>query len=133
MVPTMKPDSQLVNDLKRQEGDRDTFMSAINLVKFIVFPMTLNSAIELGVFYVMAKEGEGAKLSSKDIAAKLCSKNPEAPTMLDRILRLLASHSVDYCSVADDAQGISLGTFVNLLHDKVFLESWLVSLLLELY
>ncbi|KAI4346263.1 hypothetical protein L6164_013329 [Bauhinia variegata] len=106
--------------------------------------MTLNSAIDLGIFDVMAKEGEGAKLSAKVIAAKLRSENPEAPAMLDRILRLLASHSVVYCSVAEDnqvemlysltpmasqyfvadAQGVSLGAVMKLIHDKVFLESW---------
>ncbi|KAI4352148.1 hypothetical protein L6164_006428 [Bauhinia variegata] len=100
--------------------------------------MTLNSAIELGVFDAMAKQGEGAKLSAKDIAAKLCSKNPEAPAMLDRILRLLASHSVVYCSVAKDnqvemlysltpmasqyfvtdAHGVSFGAVMNLIHDN---------------
>ncbi|KAI4346260.1 hypothetical protein L6164_013327 [Bauhinia variegata] len=145
MAPPMKSDSHLVNgEVQHLKQEGDTFISALKLVNTLVFPMTLNSAIDLGIFDVMAKEGEGAKLSAKDIAAKLRSENPEAPAMLDRILRLLASHSVVCCSVAEDnqvemlysltpmasqyfvadAQGVSLGAVMKLIHDKVFLESW---------
>ena len=73
--------------------------------------------------------------------------------MLDRILRVLASHSIVGCSLADDEQGdpqrlysltpvskflvrnedgVSLGPLMNLLQDKVFLDSWYVSLSLSL-
>ena len=105
--------------------------------------MALQTAVELGIFDVIAKAGEGAKLSAKDIAAQIGCENPEAAAMLDRVLKLLASHSVLCCSVADesnfqrlysmapvsrffalDADGVSLGPLLIMLQDKVFQESW---------
>ena len=79
--------------------------------------MALQTAVELGIFDVIAKAGEGAKLSAKDIAAQIGCENPEAAAMLDRVLKLLASHSVLCCSVAD---GVSLGPLLIMLQDKVF-------------
>ena len=81
------------------------------------------------------------------IVAHLPTKNPNAATMLDRILRMLACHSVLGCSVVVDdfrsfqrlyslssvskhfvrnEDGVSLGPFMALLQDKVFLDSWCV-------
>ena len=89
-------------------------------------------------------------LCAKDIAAHLRCKNPEAANMLDRILRVLASHSVLNCSVVEDDNpklgsfkrlyslaplakhfacnddGVSLGPFIALAQHKVYLDSWLV-------
>ena len=48
-----------------------------------VLSMAMYSAIELGIFDIIAKAGEAAKLSAKDIAAQLPCKNSEAATMLD--------------------------------------------------
>ncbi|PQM43187.1 caffeic acid 3-O-methyltransferase [Prunus yedoensis var. nudiflora] len=98
------------------------------------------------------REGPGAKLSSSEIAAKIGTKNSEAPMMMDRILRLLISHSVLHCSLVatnedengasdfqrvyslgpvskyfvNDEEGGSLGPLMALTQDKVFTESWLV-------
>ncbi|RXI07604.1 hypothetical protein DVH24_005377 [Malus domestica] len=77
------------------------------------------------------------------------TRNSEAPMMLDRILRLLASHSTLSCSVVaneedgSDSQrlyslgpvsnyfvtnedGVSLGPMMALMQDKVVLDSWSV-------
>ncbi|KAJ8748523.1 hypothetical protein K2173_003422 [Erythroxylum novogranatense] len=45
--------------------------------------------------------GLDAKLSASDIAAKISTQNPDASLMLDRILRLLASHQVLGCTSVD--------------------------------
>ncbi|XP_015931738.2 caffeic acid 3-O-methyltransferase 1-like [Arachis duranensis] len=66
--------------------------------------MAVRTTIELGVFDIIAKEGEGAKLSAKDIVDRIGSNNPEAESMLDRVLRLLASHSLLSCSVVEDPE-----------------------------
>ncbi|KAF7843767.1 caffeic acid 3-O-methyltransferase-like [Senna tora] len=113
--------------------------------------MALQTTIELGVFDVIAKAGEGAKLSANDIADQLPTKNPDAPKMLDRLLGLLATHSILHCSSAQthtddddastvsqrlyslapaskffarDADAMSLGPILTLIQHKVFLESW---------
>ncbi|XP_025678522.1 anthranilate N-methyltransferase [Arachis hypogaea] len=83
-------------------------------------------------------------LSTKQIASQIRSNNPEAPHMLDHLLRLLASHSLLRCSVSqqdhshrlyslsprskyfvtDADDGNSLGPTLALLLDNVFYQSW---------
>ena len=130
------------------EQDQENFSYAAQIVNSSVLPMSMHAAIQLDIFEIIAKAGPDAKLSPKELAAQLATKNPEAPSMLDRILRVLASHSIVGCSLADDEQGnpqrlysltpvskflvrnedgVSLGPLMNLLQDKVFLDSWCVS------
>ena len=118
----------------------ESFAYAIQLVTGSVLPMTLQATIELGVFDIISKAGPDAKLSASEIAAELPTQNKDAPQMLDRMLCLLATHSVVDCSVVDldrlyslnsvsgffatDQDGVSLGPLMALLQDKVFLDSW---------
>uniref|UniRef100_A0A6N2M213 O-methyltransferase domain-containing protein n=1 Tax=Salix viminalis TaxID=40686 RepID=A0A6N2M213_SALVM len=110
-----------------------------------VLPMVLKTAIELDLLEIMAKAGPGAFMSPSDIASHLPTKNPDAPAMLDRILRLLASYSILTCSVRDlpdgkveriyglasvckfltkNEDGGSLGPLCLMNQDKVLMESW---------
>lgn len=113
---------------------------AIQLANSVVLPMTLYATIELGVFDILAKAGPDAKLSASEIAAQMPTQNKDAPMMLDRMLRLLASYSVVGCSVVDlerlysqtlvsecfvtDQNGSNLGAVMALPQDMVFLQSW---------
>ncbi|KAJ6686340.1 CAFFEIC ACID 3-O-METHYLTRANSFERASE 1-LIKE [Salix purpurea] len=122
------------------EANDEDFGYAMQLALGSVLPMTLYSAIQLGIFEIIAKAGPDARLSASDIAVKLPTKNPDAPKMLDRILRLLASHQVLCCSVnglerlyslapvsnyfVRNQNGVSLAPFMALLQDSVFLQSW---------
>ncbi|KAH7519390.1 hypothetical protein FEM48_Zijuj08G0031100 [Ziziphus jujuba var. spinosa] len=133
------------DEKERRKEEEESFCYAMQIVMSSVLSMSMQSATELGVFDVIAKAGPGSKLSSSDIAAQMPIKNPEAPIMLDRILRLLASHSLLSCSVvADDngsferlyslapaskffvtnKDGVSLGPLMALIQDNVFLTSW---------
>ncbi|KAJ6410905.1 hypothetical protein OIU84_007624 [Salix udensis] len=119
--------------------------SALLLVSSSVLPMVLKTAIELDLLEIMAKAGPGAFMSPSDIASHLPTKNPDAPAMLDRILRLLASYSILTCSVRDlpdgkveriyglasvckfltkNEDGGSLGPLCLMNQDKVLMESW---------
>ncbi|KAF3439778.1 hypothetical protein FNV43_RR18056 [Rhamnella rubrinervis] len=138
------------NTIRRRE-EEESFSCAMQLVMSTALSMSMQSATELGVFDIIAKAGPGAKLSSSQIVAQLPTENPDSPMMLDRILRLLASHSVLSCScsiVADDnndkngcfqrlygltpvsnffvtnKDGVSLGPMMALIQDNVFLASW---------
>ena len=93
----------LDGNLKQEE--EESFPYAMQLVISCALPMALQSTIELGVFDILAKAGPGAKLSPSQIVAQMPTKNPEATVMLDRILRMLASHSVLGCSVVSDEFG----------------------------
>lgn len=59
-----------------------------------VVPMVLNAATQLGLFDIIARAGPGAQLSPSEIAAELVAANPDMGSKLDRMLRLLASHSI---------------------------------------
>nr|WKU83438.1 O-methyltransferase 2 [Hamelia patens] len=138
-------------DKSKEEEEEQQFSYAMQLVTSASLPMVLLAAIRLDVLEIIAKAGPGAQLSASEIAAHVSSENPDAATMLDRMLLLLASYSVLTCTKAavDGHQGVqsqkrvyglapvakyflrnqtsgggSLGPLLALLQDKVFLESW---------
>ncbi|MBA0870532.1 hypothetical protein Goshw_013748, partial [Gossypium schwendimanii] len=49
---------------------------------------------QLGVFDILAKAGPHAKLSSNHIASEIGTKNPDAASLLDRMLKLLACYDL---------------------------------------
>ncbi|KAF3437738.1 hypothetical protein FNV43_RR20494 [Rhamnella rubrinervis] len=128
------------------ELEEENLSYALQLVTSSALPMSLKCAMDLGIFDILAKAGPGAKLSPIEIAAKLpIINNPDAPSTLDCILRLLASHSVLSCSVIDDngsdfrrlygllpvskffvtnKDGVSLCPLLPLLQDDVYSASW---------
>ncbi|KAK7294576.1 hypothetical protein RJT34_17465 [Clitoria ternatea] len=152
MAPSLETNNEA--KLQKQEGvigvqeDQDAFLYAMNIIPSVVLSMAVKTAVDLGVFDIIAKGGEGAKFSPEEIAKQVGAKNPQAPTMLDRLLRLLASYSMLSCSLAEqdqqeqsspkrlyglgyaskyfvtDADGVSLGASLELTLDKVFLGSW---------
>ncbi|XP_058086205.1 caffeic acid 3-O-methyltransferase-like [Magnolia sinica] len=122
-------------------------MFAMELASASVVPMVLKAAIELDVLEIIAKGGPGAHLSTLEIARCLPTQNPDAPTMLDRMLRLLASYNVLTCSVVmldgsscsierryglapvckfliRNQDGVSIAPLVLMNQDKVTMESW---------
>ncbi|XP_027337353.1 caffeic acid 3-O-methyltransferase-like [Abrus precatorius] len=126
------------------EDEVESFCYALQLANSVSLPMSLHTVMELGVFDILHRAGPGAKVSAHDIMAHIPTKNPDAPIMLDRILMLLASHSVLHCSLDDESgsfkklyslnsvskffvlneDGLSLNPLMALIHDKVFLQSW---------
>ncbi|XP_059667327.1 caffeic acid 3-O-methyltransferase-like [Cornus florida] len=128
-----------------ESEELEACMFAMQLASASVLPMVLKSAIELDLLETMAKAGPGAYVSPKELAAQLATKNPDAPVMLDRLLRLLASYSVLNCTVHDlpdgrverlyglapvckfltrNADGVSMAPLVLMNQDKVFMDSW---------
>ncbi|CAN6861224.1 flavone 3'-O-methyltransferase 1-like [Brassica napus] len=125
-----------------QVTDDETALFAIQLASASVLPMALKSAIELDLLEIMARNC--SPMSASEISSHLPTKNPEAPVMLDRILRLLTAYSVLTCSVrtlpdgADrlyglgpvckyftkNEDGVSIAALCLLNHDKVFMGSW---------
>nr|QKO29238.1 flavonoid O-methyltransferase [Epimedium sagittatum] len=85
--------------------DEEDCLYAIQLVSGSVMTMVMQSAMELELFQIIAKAGEGAQLSPSEIASQLPTKNPEASMMIERILRLLASYSVLTASVTSCDNG----------------------------
>ncbi|CAN0889297.1 Anthranilate N-methyltransferase [Linum grandiflorum] len=126
--------------------DNKSFTNAMQLVMGSVVPMTLHAANELGIFSIMAGDSQ---LSASEIVSKLDSSytmtNPDAPVMVDRILRLLATHSIVDCTLEDaggsqkqrkyglnsvskyfvnNEDGVSLAPMMSLIQDKLSLDMW---------
>ncbi|XXG77572.1 hypothetical protein AAC387_Pa08g1700 [Persea americana] len=127
-----------------EEEDADC-MFAMQLASASVVPMALKAAIELDLLEIMARAGPGAHRSTTQMAFQLPTHNPDAPTTLDRILRLLASYSILTCSpvagedgfiqrlygltadckfLTKNGDGFSIASLLVMNHDKVFMETW---------
>ncbi|KAF3779174.1 Caffeic acid 3-O-methyltransferase [Nymphaea thermarum] len=132
--------------------EEEACLSALQLASAVVLPMALRAAIELGILEFMAEasKGEGSTLlTSEEIAARLCAKNPDAPALIERLLRLLASYSILTCSATTntnqnhdrrihrryglgeksrfllgDENGDSFGPLLLTVQDKVYMEPW---------
>ncbi|XP_010934913.1 tricetin 3',4',5'-O-trimethyltransferase [Elaeis guineensis] len=131
--------------VENQAGDEAACLYALQLVSSSILPMTLKAAIELDVLEIIAKAGPEGKLSPAQVAAQLPTENSMAATMLDRMLRLLASYNILTCSVEVDADGkplrrygpapvckwltknedgVSMAPLTLMNQDKVLMESW---------
>lgn len=80
-------------------NDDEAFLLAMQVATSLPLIMVLNAASELDLFEIIAKFGDGAHVSPTEIASRLPTHNPDAPCLLDRMLRLLASHSLLTCSL----------------------------------
>ncbi|KAG0490248.1 hypothetical protein HPP92_007111 [Vanilla planifolia] len=135
-----------MGSLAADPQEESACLYAFQLVSFSALPMALKAAIELGLFVVIVRAGPGAHLSAAEIAslipdAATAANNPQAPVMIDRILRLLASYSIFTCSLsaegerrygaapvckflAPNADGESMAGLSLMNNDRVLIESW---------
>ncbi|KAF2288167.1 hypothetical protein GH714_004771 [Hevea brasiliensis] len=86
------------------DGEEDGLF-ALQLATISIVPMVLRTVMELDLLEMMAEEGEGALFSASELASRLPTKNPDAPIIIDRMLRLLASYSILNCSTVTDKRG----------------------------
>lgn len=116
-----------------------------------VLPMVLKTAIDLGLFDILAESGPSSSLSVSQIMSLLSSKTQQHhdSSLVNRILRCLASYSIVTCSVSTDLGGetravyglapvakyfttknqdggSSLAPLVKLFQDKVVVDIWYI-------
>ncbi|PWA39440.1 caffeic acid 3-O-methyltransferase [Artemisia annua] len=119
---------------------KNEFTYAMQLATSTSLAMVLVNTIKLNVFEAIAKAGFDAQLSAYEIASRLSIQNQDAPDMLDRMLRLLASHSIVTCSQGEhesrpvrlyglapvakyfilNEDGATLGSLMKLTQDKEY-------------
>nr|B8RCD3.1 RecName: Full=Trans-anol O-methyltransferase 1; Short=T-anol O-methyltransferase 1; AltName: Full=T-anol/isoeugenol O-methyltransferase 1; Short=PaAIMT1 [Pimpinella anisum]ACL13527.1 SAM:t-anol/isoeugenol O-methyltransferase [Pimpinella anisum] len=91
--------------------DQEAFLTAMQIVNSSAVDGVLICLIELNVFDIMMqKAGMDGYLHPDEIALNLPTKNPQAPEMLDRMLRILASHSIIKCKLVKKMSGNALLT-----------------------
>ncbi|XP_021748138.1 caffeic acid 3-O-methyltransferase-like [Chenopodium quinoa] len=138
-------DIQIQKPLSLDEEEEANYSYGIQISNACALPMVLNAAIEIGVLQIINDKAGLNGLMPVEIAAQVHARNPEAPAMLDRMLRLLSTYSLVSCTTvttADggverrykptsmtkvyvpDEDGVSLAPNLKLFTDKVFLESW---------
>ncbi|KAF2296676.1 hypothetical protein GH714_001113 [Hevea brasiliensis] len=129
-------------------NDEETWNLAISLANAVVLPMVLKSALELNIIDIVSTPGNtGASLSVSEIVQRIpAARNPDAPILLDRMLRVLASYDIVKCSSwakenghierlygpgpickfltkNQDGSG-SAAPLLLMYHDEVFMKSW---------
>lgn len=126
-------------------NDDEAFVVASQVSCSVALSMVLQAACELDLFQIIAKFGDGAHVSPSEIASRLPTQNPDAPLLLDRMLRLLASHSLLTCSLRTlddgkverfyglspagkffvaDNNGASLASFLTLFAKPISMDPW---------
>ncbi|ONK71820.1 uncharacterized protein A4U43_C04F12730 [Asparagus officinalis] len=86
-----------------EDEEMAAFLSAVYIAGAYAVPMTLKAVIELGVLDIIANAGPGRQLSVVEIVSNICTNNAQAATVLDRMLRYLASSSILTCSGTEGA------------------------------
>ncbi|KAL8092873.1 trans-anol O-methyltransferase 1-like [Apium graveolens] len=84
--------------------DQEGFLTAMQIVNSSTVHGVLSALFDLNVFDIIAeKAGYDGYLHPDEIVSNLPTKNPEASDMLDRMLRLLASHSIIKCKLVKNS------------------------------
>ncbi|KAM3343960.1 hypothetical protein P3S68_026050 [Capsicum galapagoense] len=106
----MGPSANIQLPTQAEEERNCTY--AMQLMSSSVLPFVLHSTIQLDVFEILAKD-KATKLSALEIVSHMPNcKNPDAATMLDRILYVLASYSLLDCSVIKEENGVMKRVYV---------------------
>ncbi|XWS57881.1 hypothetical protein CRYUN_Cryun09bG0211300 [Craigia yunnanensis] len=96
------PNQQNISS-NREEED---CLQAMHIASVTTLPFALKVAIDLDLLEIIAKASTPSRmLSPSEIASHLSTNNPEAPSIIDRILRLLASHSILTCDLVTGEDG----------------------------
>jgi len=77
-----------------EEAENEACLFAMSIATWAVPFHVVKAIIDLNVFEIIRRSGAAAQLSAAEIAAQLDTANPDAATVLDRMLRLLAAFSV---------------------------------------
>ena len=98
-----------LNDMQlpKYHKEEEPMLLAMQLSMSSFLPMALKTAIELDLFEIIAKSKNNQPLSASEIASQLLTQNPDAPFLIERILRFLASNSILECNIVTDEDGNS--------------------------
>lgn len=124
--------------LPTSQQDDEAYSFALYLRSAYVFSHALAICLQLKLFDIIAQAGP---LTAAEITAHLPTRNPDAPSMIDRLLRLLASYSLLTSShglierryglsstgqffVRDNKHGVSMAAFP--ADAKALTEAWCV-------
>ncbi|KAF8089898.1 hypothetical protein N665_0494s0003 [Sinapis alba] len=105
-----------MNSLQKSGGysneEEEEMLLAMQLCGIELIAYGVKTARELDLLEIMAKAIPlGTHLSTLDLASKAAPNNPDAPVMIDRLLRLLVAYSVCTCKLVRDEKGRESRTY----------------------
>ncbi|XP_073138341.1 caffeic acid 3-O-methyltransferase 1-like [Henckelia pumila] len=99
-------EKQVVHDIYCNHGnqeDDETFVGCLVACGSHVLRLVLNTSMQLDLFEIIDKSGDGAHISASEIASQLQTRNVEgAARVLDSMLRVLVTHSFLTFSTSTD-------------------------------
>lgn len=126
--------------------EQNLSLYAMILSSSSVLPMVLKTAIDLGLFDILAEFAPSSSLSASQIVSLLSTQTQQQQhhdsSLVSRVLRCLASYSIVTCSVSAEHGAVyglapvakyftknqdgggSLAPLVNLFQDKVVTDIW---------
>ncbi|KAB2018870.1 hypothetical protein ES319_D08G259500v1 [Gossypium barbadense] len=101
-------DSSLFCSSSNHEEEADV-LQAMHLASISSLPFTLKVAVDLGLLDIIAEAADTppGMVSVAEIVSKLPTNNPNAPSIVDRMLRLLAAHSILTCDQITGQDGLT--------------------------
>ncbi|TYH07727.1 hypothetical protein ES288_A08G256800v1 [Gossypium darwinii] len=101
-------DSSLFCSSSNHEEKADV-LQAMYLATISSLPFTLKVAVDLGLLDIIAKAADTppGTVSVAEIVSKLPTNNPNATSIVDRMLRLLAAHSILTCDQITGQYGLT--------------------------
>ncbi|KAL7105767.1 hypothetical protein ACP275_07G065600 [Erythranthe tilingii] len=89
---------EVVNNNYKHGEDDDAAVTALAACGSYILEMVLYAAVELDIFEILSRAGDGARLSTSDIVSGLPTPAADgAAVMLDSMLKLLATHTLLIC------------------------------------
>ncbi|KAL4302033.1 hypothetical protein GQ457_10G025220 [Hibiscus cannabinus] len=113
-------DSQQIGSSNDEEA---VVLQAMHLASISALPFTLKVAVDLGLLEIISKaDTPSGKLSAAQIVSQLPTNNPDAASTVDRILQLLATHSILTCEQITGEDGQSQRSYGLAPVGKYFLQ-----------
>ncbi|CDY64795.1 caffeic acid 3-O-methyltransferase [Brassica rapa] len=104
-----------MNSLQKSGGssnEEEDMLLAMQLCGIELIAYCVKTARELDLLEIMARARPlGIHLSTLYLASKAAPNNPDAPVMIDRLLRLLVAYSVCTCKLVKDETGRESRTY----------------------
>ncbi|XP_057781682.1 caffeic acid 3-O-methyltransferase-like [Salvia miltiorrhiza] len=91
-----------MNNYKWCSSEEEASSFALQLTTACALPAALKCAVELNLLELIKKAGPSAPT---ELAAQITTANPQAPLMIDRILRLLAANNILLCTLRRQPDG----------------------------
>ncbi|CAH8316826.1 unnamed protein product [Eruca vesicaria subsp. sativa] len=93
-------------------NDEEDMLLAMQISGIELIAYAVKTARELNLLEIMAKASPlETHISTLDLASKAAPNNPDAPVMIDRLLRFLSAYSVCTCKLVKNEEGKESRTY----------------------